>query len=97
MTAKGKTVCNLKVGDVIKAHIQVNSVADEVLFSKISYKEKGPFSITADLVHHIFELQLYNDTNTAKTQIQKHRIVSPSPFFIFSAPAGYNRPMVPQQ
>ena len=53
---KGKTVCNLKVGDVVKAHVQVNSVADKGLISKLIYKVKGPFTITADLGHHSFEV-----------------------------------------
>ena len=58
---------------------------------------KGLFAIVADFGHRSFEVQPYNDTNAAKTQIQKHRVVSPSPFFIFSGPAGHNQPTVPQQ
>ena len=38
--------CNLQVGDVVKAHVQVNSSANKGIVSKLSYKVKGPFITT---------------------------------------------------
>ena len=92
---KGKPVCNLKVGDVVKAHVQVNYVTDKGLVSKLIYKAKDPFTITADLGHHIFEVQPYDETNYAKRKYKNTEVYPP--FFISSETAGYNWPTVPQQ
>ena len=48
--------CSLKVGDVVKAHVQVNSSADKGVVGKLSYKAKGPFIITADMGQNSFEV-----------------------------------------
>ena len=62
----GKLSCNLKVGDAVKAHVQVNSVASKGVVSKLSYRAKGPFAITADLGHNSFEVQRYDNPSSAK-------------------------------
>ena len=46
---EGIRACNLKVGDVVKAHVQLQSTADRDILSKLSYKAKVPFVITVDL------------------------------------------------
>jgi len=50
----------------VKANVQINSVADKGVVSKLSYKVKGLFTITANLGHHSFEVQPYGDTKAAK-------------------------------
>ena len=54
---KDKLICNLKVGDFVKAHVQVNSVASKGVVSKLSYKTKDLFIITSDLGNNSFEIQ----------------------------------------
>lgn len=43
---KGKLVCSLKVGDVVKAHVQVQSNAERDVVDKLSYRARGPFIST---------------------------------------------------
>ena len=59
-------ICNLKVGDVIKAHVQVDSVVEKGVVGKLSYQAKGPLIITVDLGDNSFEVQTYDDPNSAK-------------------------------
>ena len=63
---KDKMICNLKVGDVIKAHVQVDSVVEKGVVGKLSYQAKGPLIITVDLGDNSFEVQTYDDPNSAK-------------------------------
>ncbi len=55
----------LKVGDVVKAHVQVQSRTDDGVVGKLSYKARGPFSIVRDLGFNSFEVQPYNKPNAA--------------------------------
>ena len=61
------TECTLQVGDIVKAHVQVNSSASKGIVSKLCYKSKGPFIITADLGHNSFEVQRYNQPHFCQT------------------------------
>ena len=54
---KDKLICKIMVGEVVKAHVQVNSVTSKGVVGKLSYRAKGPFIITADLVHNSFEVK----------------------------------------
>jgi len=58
--------CTLKVGIVVKSHVQVNSSVGKGVISKLSYKAKGPFIITADLGHNSYEVQRYDNPNSVK-------------------------------
>ena len=49
-----KSIYNLKVGNLVKPRVQVNSTASKGLVSKLIYKVKGPFIITSDLGNNIF-------------------------------------------
>ena len=62
---KGKIGCTLKVGDVVKAHVQVQSRADTGIVSKLAYRARGPFIITKDLGNNSFEVQRYGNADSA--------------------------------
>ena len=62
---KGKLACTLKVGDVVKAHVQVQSRADTGVVGKLSYRARGPFVITTDLGNGSSEVQRYGDSTSA--------------------------------
>ena len=53
----------LKVEDVVKAHVQTQSVAKDGIVGKLSYGAKWPLIITADLGTGSFEAQRYDDPN----------------------------------
>ena len=59
---KGKTACTLKVGDVVKAHVQVQSRAETGVVGKLSYRVRGHFVIITDLGNGSFEVQRYGDS-----------------------------------
>ena len=59
-----KTASPLKVGDVVKAHVAVNSSSESNVVSKLSYQIKGPFIITKELGHDSFEVRRYNKPNS---------------------------------
>ena len=60
-----KEPSTLKVGDVVKAHVQVQSNNEKGEVAKLSYRARGPFQITKDLGHNAFEVQRYNDPTSA--------------------------------
>ena len=62
---KTKTPPVFKVGDVVKAHVQVKSNKTLGEVGKLSYKARGPFQITKDLGHNSYEVRRYNDQNSA--------------------------------
>ena len=62
---KDKLVCNFKVDDVVKAHVQVKYTAKKGVVSKLSYKAKGSFFITSDLGNNSFKVQPYDKPNSA--------------------------------
>ena len=62
---KGKTMCTLKIGDVVKAHVEVQSSADTGVVGKLSYRARGPYIITQDLGNNSFEVQRYGEEGSA--------------------------------
>jgi len=54
---KGKTPYALKVGDVVKSHVQVQSRAETGLVGKLRYRTKDLFIVTKDLENNSFEVQ----------------------------------------
>ena len=42
----GKIQCWLKIGDAVKAHVQVQSRADAGIMGNLSYQARDPFIIT---------------------------------------------------
>ena len=62
---KDKVEQLFEVGDVVKAHVQVNSNAAHGEVGKLSYQAKGPFQITECLGHNSYEVKRYNDPESA--------------------------------
>ena len=60
-----KTSQHLKVGDVVRAHIQVNSQSETGTVKKLSYRSRGPFVITSDKGHGSFKVKPYNKPDGA--------------------------------
>ena len=60
---KDKVVSSLQVGDIVKAHVQVQSKQELGVVGKLSYRARGPFRIVKVLGHNSFEVQ--NWTNPA--------------------------------
>lgn len=63
---KNKTQPSFKVGDIVKAHVQVQSNAAKGQVGKLSYQARGPFKIITDLGHQSFEVQKFDKPNSAK-------------------------------
>ena len=62
---KRRSACTLKVGDIVKAHVQVYSQAETRVVGKLGYRSKGPFVITTYLVYGSFEVQQYGYSASA--------------------------------
>ena len=56
---KGKAICTLKVGNIVKACVQVQSRADTGIVGKLAYRARGMFIIIKDLGNNSFEVQNY--------------------------------------
>ena len=54
---------SLKLEDIIKSHLQVQSKSDSGIVKNISYQEKVPFVVTKDLNHNAFEVKPHNWSN----------------------------------
>ena len=54
---KDKIVSSLQVGDIVKAHVQVQLIQELGVVGKLSYRARGPFIIVTVLGHNSFELQ----------------------------------------
>ena len=52
-----------EVGDIVKAHLQGQSKSKYGIVKKLRYQAKGPFIVTKDLHHNVFEVNLYNRPN----------------------------------
>ena len=61
-----KKECNLQAGDLVKVHVQMQSITKRGIVEKLSYGAKGPFIITADLGQGSYEVQRYNEPNSSK-------------------------------
>jgi hypothetical protein len=55
-----------KVGDAVTARVQVQSNAESGQVKKLSYNAKGPFQITAILDANSYQVQRYNQPDSAK-------------------------------
>ena len=62
---KDKVQPQFQLGDVVKAHVQVSSKKSSGEVKKLSYQARGPFQITACLGHNSYEVQRYNEPNSA--------------------------------
>ena len=62
---KNSIASTLKVGDIVKAHVQVQSNSSKGEVAKLSYRVRGPFTIVKDLGHGSFEVQPYNNPSAA--------------------------------
>jgi hypothetical protein len=62
---KGKTLPQFKVGDVVKAHVQVKSNKASGEVEKLSYRARGPFQIVKCNGHNSYEVKRYNEPNSA--------------------------------
>ena len=71
-----------KVGDVVKAHVQVNSNAAKGVVGKLSYQGRGPFQIKEVLDANSYLVQRYNQQNapTRKYKGTELYLLSPSIF-----------------
>ena len=81
-----KRLCDLKIGDVVKAHVQVNSVASKGVVGKLSYRAKGPFVITKDLGHNSFEVQSYDDPSSSNRKYKNTKLYLLPPALFLSHP-----------
>jgi hypothetical protein len=62
---KDKVQPQFKLGDVVKAHVQVSSNKSTGEVKKLSYQARGPFQITACLGHNSYKVRRYNEPNSA--------------------------------
>ena len=62
---KVKIQPTLKIGDVVKAHVQVQSKAYQGEVKELSYQERGPFQILEILENNFYEVKRYNKTDSA--------------------------------
>ena len=58
------------MNNIVKAHIQVQSVVEKGVVSRLSYLAKGPFMITKNLGNNSFEVQQYGKLDNA---VRKYR------------------------
>ena len=83
---KDKLACTLKVGDVVKAHIQVQSLTDKEVVTKLSYRDKDCFIITKDLGHNSFEVQRYDNPTSTKLNHKSPELYLLPPALFLSQP-----------
>ena len=83
---EGKQECNLKVGNVVKAHAQVQSIDKRGIVGKLSYRAHCPFVVTADLWHSSFEVQRYNEPTSTKSKYKNCELYLLSPVLFPSDP-----------
>jgi hypothetical protein len=62
---KSRVPQEFKVGDVVKVHIQVQSKAASGEVKKLSYQARGPFQVIKCLDHNSYEVQRYNEPESA--------------------------------
>jgi len=62
---KNKTPAAFKVGDIVKAHVQVQSNASKGQVGKLSYQARGPFKIISDLGQRSIEVQKLDKPDSA--------------------------------
>ena len=62
---KGKIQPTPKTGDVVKAHVQIQSNADQGELKKLAYQARGPFQIAKILGNNSYEVNIYNKSDSA--------------------------------
>ena len=62
---KNKSEQIFQVGDVVKAHVQVNSNSKTGVVKKLSYQARGPFRVTRIFGANSYEVQRYNSSSSA--------------------------------
>ena len=62
---KNRETYKFNKGDVVKAHIQIQSKLDNGEVGKLSYRARGPFQIIEDLGSDSYHVKRYNDTSAA--------------------------------
>ena len=62
---KDKIKPTFKISDVIKAHVQVQSNADQGEVEKLSYQAQGPFKISKIFGNISYEVKRYNKPDSA--------------------------------
>ena len=62
---KDRVAVKFNVGDVVKAHVQVQSKLSTGEVGKLSYAARGPFTIVEDLGGDSYHVQRYNDRDSA--------------------------------
>ena len=60
-----------KVGDIVKAHVQVQSNATDNSVGKLSFRARGPFKITEDLGNGSYLVTNHGDEETGTTRKYK--------------------------
>ena len=83
---EGKIECKLRVGDVVKVDVQVQSIVNRGIVGNLSYRVKGPFIITADLGHNSFEVHRYDDPLSAKRKYKNTELYLLPPALFPSTP-----------
>ena len=61
----GKKQPDFQVDDIVKAHVQVQSILAKGQVQKLSYQARGPFRITQVLGNQSFEVQRYDNPHGA--------------------------------
>ena len=62
---KGKIRPPFEAGDVVKAHVQVKSNANQGDVKKLSYQSRGPFQIAKILGNNSYKVKRYNKPDSA--------------------------------
>ena len=74
---KEKKEYSLKVGNVVKVHVQVQSRADTCIVGKLVYRTRCPFIITKDLGMNSFEVQHYGQPG-----LSEHKYKHSEPYLL---------------
>ena len=76
----------MKVGDIVKAYVQVQSNAAMGVVGKLSYKAKGPFIISADLGKNSYEVKHYDNPSSTTRKYKGTELYLLPPALFPSAP-----------
>ena len=62
---KDSNATSFKIGDIVKAHVQVTSNQNKEQPAKLSYRARGPFEIISNLGHGAYEVRPYGKPTAA--------------------------------
>ena len=88
---KNQRQCCLKVGDVVKAHVQVQYQRECGTVGKFSYRDRGPFVITQDLGNNSFEVRRYDELSSTVRKYKNSELYLLLPALFPSIGTGYYR------